>query len=187
MGVAERAHGGRLGDANGTGLAEGWVLEFGLAVGCMYLCGTVRENPWPLKGAALPRASRPVCGGRWLPSLKAMLLLFGDACYDFHASIADLHRRSQCSVVLRGFLLACSDALRCGLAELGGAERARFGSFESLLELAEVHSQRRDESQDAAVATVLQCACQLGWLVMWVLPGRHMAESTPIQSTRLTR
>jgi hypothetical protein len=105
-----------------------------------------------------------------------MLLLFGDNCVDFHASIVELYTRSKTSVVLRSLLLACSEALPCSLSELSAAERAYFGHFDSLLELSELFSHRPEEGKDTAVATVLQCACQLGWLLMLVpsiMPGNH--------------
>lgn len=108
-----------------------------------------------------------------------VLLLFGDHCSDFHPSIAELYRQSKSSAVLRLFLLACSESVQRSVSALCAGERAYFGSFDGLLELAEADSRRRDEERDVCVATVLQCACQLGWLLMLVVPRpqRHIPQA----------
>lgn len=109
-----------------------------------------------------------------------MLLFFGDNRFDFHGSIVELYRRSKDSALLRGLLVACSDALQYSLSEVCAAERECFGSFDDLLELSEQFSRRDEEDKDDAVYTVLQCASQLGWLLLSVAPAMGSPHETNV-------
>lgn len=97
----------------------------------------------------------------------ANLLLFGDQAVKPHPSVRALYRRAKRSLFLSNFLRSSADALRAAVARLGNEDRRRFGTFDTLLDLSEIHSDVRDENgvNDAAVSTVLLCVAQLGWLL----------------------
>lgn len=92
------------------------------------------------------------------------VLLFGDQTGDPYADILGLFRHSKKSQLLRKFLQNTSDALQHEISGLLPSERVRFVSFDSVLDLAEVHS--KNGVKDAAVSTVLLCVAQLGNLLM---------------------
>lgn len=86
------------------------------------------------------------------------VLLFGDANVDKLLAIKELFSLSQTRPQLRDFLRAACDAIQCHLSTLVPEERAVFGHFDDLLELAERYEsqQNPDEMLGYVILTTIQ-------------------------------
>lgn len=96
-------------------------------------------------------------------SIPDKVVLFGDQTVDPCPLIKQLCRQSTHSITLHAFFQRTYTAIRHELAISDSSDRSRFPSFDSILTLAEIHSQSNDLNQ--AVSTVLLCVAQLGLLL----------------------
>ncbi|KAI9833795.1 MAG: hypothetical protein M1819_003530 [Sarea resinae] len=101
---------------------------------------------------------------------QTRLLFFGDQTVETLPTLKLLSRQSQSSSLLPIFLRDTAHVLKAQVAQLYAADRERFCSFESILGLAEAHSQ--SGINDVVVSTVLLCIAQLGSLL-------HQVENDP--------
>lgn len=95
------------------------------------------------------------------------VLLFGDAHVEQLPAIKELFSLSKTRLQLRGFLRAACDIVQCQLSTLGPEERAVFGHFDDLLELAERHASQ--EHPDEMLGYILLTTIQIGDFLWYVL------------------
>ncbi|KAI1292422.1 hypothetical protein F5Y03DRAFT_375883 [Xylaria venustula] len=94
---------------------------------------------------------------------SAHVFFFGDQSVEPHVSLIDLTREVQGSQLLGTFLRSCFDTLQSGISCLPPAEKHLFQgrNFAQLVDHVRAYDIRH-----AAVASVLSCVTQLGWLVV---------------------
>jgi hypothetical protein len=95
------------------------------------------------------------------------VLLFGDAHVDKLPAIKELFSLSKTRPQLREFLRGACDVVQCHLSTLVPEERAVFGHFGDLLELAERHVTQ--EYPDEMLGYVLLTTIQIGDFLWYVL------------------
>ena len=92
------------------------------------------------------------------------VLVFGDQTVDKLPCIENLVKLSRTSASLRRFLQAATDVVQIETTKVTLKERSSFGSFDSILSLAEYNT--KQEEPDEVVSTVLMCIERLGELLL---------------------
>lgn len=111
------------------------------------------------------------------------VVLFGDQTVDPCPLIKQLCRQSTHSLILQSFFQRSYSAIRQELAISELSDRSRFPSFDSILALAEAHSQSIE--CDEAVSSVLLCLAQLGLLLSREENNENLLDTKSFSTTYL--
>ena len=95
---------------------------------------------------------------------KELLLVFGDQSVPSSTTAKDIISQTRHSHLVTEFLKTTVDAIQCEIANLDPLERERFGSFNSILDLAE--TQIKQQTNDVVVSTLLLCVAQLSLVIV---------------------
>ncbi|MCJ1403808.1 hypothetical protein MMC11_007031 [Xylographa trunciseda] len=104
------------------------------------------------------------------------VLVFGDQTVEKLPSIEALVKLSRASSSLRRFIQAATDVVQIETTKVTLQEQRAFGSFDSLLSLAEFNA-KQDEPNEV-VSTVLMCIERLGELMLYVENDPSILQSS---------
>lgn len=92
------------------------------------------------------------------------LLVFGDQSVPSSQAAKDIIWQTRHSRLAAEFLKTTMDAIQCEVSAMNFLERARFGSFDSFLDLAETQIKQR--TNDVVISTLLLCVAQLSLAIV---------------------
>jgi hypothetical protein len=95
---------------------------------------------------------------------KDLLLLFGDQASDIVQLIRELYRQAPHCASVDKLLATTSRALQYAIHELACSSSSRFGSFDTVLSLAEQHKGKG--CADIAISAPLLLVAQLGLFLL---------------------
>ncbi|RFU79548.1 polyketide synthase [Trichoderma arundinaceum] len=97
---------------------------------------------------------------------QPQLIFFGDQAVEVLSRIKLLAQQSRTSTCVSRFLRDCADALQILLSELDIDERCPYSRFETILELAEIHTEQKLPNE--VISAVLFFIAQFGDLIVRV-------------------